>query len=674
MKAAALLAPFFPANPIPEGCPWHGLSEYGLPNVNWCEESLCAWVNEPANAWSNLAYVLAGLWLVLSTRGGQTLAAPDGRPSILRFFAPIVALVGVCSFIYHASNVYLTQMLDFLGMYLFCFLLLGLNAMRLGWLTGSGFPRFFLASVAGLTGITSVVVRFGFPIQSLISLLTLAILVTEFLIRRRHQAAGGGSHRYHLSAFFLSFALLIAGAACSASDLTRRWCDPSNRFIQGHAAWHVLSALSLLASFYHFRQFSRAAGGVLTLAILTLASVGCGGDMGPGPSPDGLPVPTLGETVQVVPGPGLPDAFNQARMDLGARSNNNLDVVRHADRIFLATRLAPDHFASDKTSLFVFSSADQRTWDLETRISLGTDVREPRFLSYRGRLFLYFAKLGSDPLGFEPQGMLYTEYQGPGKWTVPSGFYRANEPYIPWRAKVRGGHAYLTTYLNGKHLYDFSGQPMDIELLTSDDGLTWQALPGGRKVVSQGGGSETDFDFSPDGDIYAVIRNEAGDSTGWGSKLCHADASALTSWSCRHDPKKYDSPLVFAYKGQILLIGRRNVTDTGNYELHPGLPWSATETVNNQVDYIGQPKRCSLWLVDPGSDPGAAGPQVRFIVDLPGWGDTCFPSLLPDPASPSHFYLYNYSSPLDDPANADLGWHDGQEGDTRIYRTELTLW
>ena len=33
------------------GCPWHALAEFGQANVKWCEQRLCAWVNEPANAW-----------------------------------------------------------------------------------------------------------------------------------------------------------------------------------------------------------------------------------------------------------------------------------------------------------------------------------------------------------------------------------------------------------------------------------------------------------------------------------------------------------------------------------------------------------------------------------------------------------------------------------------------
>ena len=106
------------------------------------------------------------------------------------------------------------------------------------------------------------------------------------------------------------------------------------------------------------------------------------------------PPPILGATTQIAPGPGLPREYQDLRTALAARSNNNLDVVRHQGRVYLASRLSRDHFASPDTSLLVFSSSDEQSWDFEARFTLGTDLREPRFLSYRGRLFLYFAKLG----------------------------------------------------------------------------------------------------------------------------------------------------------------------------------------------------------------------------------------------------------------------------------------
>jgi hypothetical protein len=651
-----------PAASGPE-CPWYSLARYGPPNVKWCEERLCAVINEPANAWSNLAYVLAGLFLYLTTRR----AAQPGKPALqgaLAWFPPTIIAVGTCSFIYHASNTYLTQMLDFVGMYLFCFLLLLINAVRLGAMPLSRFGTTFVASIVVMTALTAVVARYGAPIQGFISILTLGIVISEVLCRRR------ASTPYPMGAFYVSLVLLLSGAVFSALDVSRKWCDPNNHVLQGHAVWHVLSALSLLAAFYHYRQFARAAGGVLLLALLPLFALsGCSPDSS-AEGPTAWPV-TVGETVQVVPGTALPREFLDERARLAARSNNNLDVVAHNGRVFLATRLAPDHFASDQTSLFIFSSADQASWQFEARFSLGTDLREPRFLSYRGRLFLYFAKLGNNPLGFEPQGMVVSEYRGEKQWTIPAGFYKPDERYIPWRVKERGGRAYLTAYKNGQHIYDFSGQPIDVELLTSDDGLAWRAVGSGSAVVSTGGGSETDFDLTDGGELYAVIRNEAGDDNGWGSKLCQARRESLGVWSCQSDPKKYDSPLVFAYKGELLLIGRRNVSDTGHYQLTAGLPWSATETVRIQVEYSGLPKRCALWRIDR-ANPEA--PRVVHLVDVPGWGDTCFPSLLADAKDGRSFHLYNYSSPLDDPSNADLGWHDAQQRETRIYRTQLTLW
>jgi hypothetical protein len=225
--------------PIPPGCPWHALSQYGLPNVNWCEETLCAAVNEPANAYSNLAYLLVA---VAMWAWARPLRAPA-----LRQFAPAAAIVGVGSFVYHASNVYLTQVLDFLGMFVFCYLLLLLNFQRLGWLGARGFARALPICVLVSTALTAVLSRVGFPIQALIATLILAIIATEALLRRRAV--------YPMGHFALSFAVLTAGAVCSALDLSRTVCDPSSHLLQGHAVWHVLSALSLLFAFLHYRQF-----------------------------------------------------------------------------------------------------------------------------------------------------------------------------------------------------------------------------------------------------------------------------------------------------------------------------------------------------------------------------------------------------------------------------------
>ncbi|HUS68504.1 MAG TPA: sialidase family protein [Kofleriaceae bacterium] len=401
----------------------------------------------------------------------------------------------------------------------------------------------------------------------------------------------------------------------------------------------------------------RRAAGVLLAA---LAGAGCAGG-------DAIaPAPTVEDTVQVVPGAGLPPEYGA----VAGPSNNNLDVVRHDGRVYLATRNAPDHFASPDAKLFVFSSPspspspsdDEQSWQFEALFTTGAnDLREPRLLSFKGRLFLYWAQLAAGTGVFDPLGMSVSERTAPGTWTAPADLYRPGEKYIPWRAQVHDGRAYLTVYRNGQRIYDFSGLPMDVELLVSDDGLDWHPVDPARPVVSTGGGSETAFAFDPAGDLYAVIRNERGDEAfGWGSKICRARKGDLSAWTCKPDPKKYDSPALFAHDGRIFLVGRRHVSDTGNFSQDLTEPWSLPSTINNLIAYSAKPKRCALWQVD------RATLTVRHLTDVPGWGDTCFPSLIDDPADARRRILYNYSSPLDGP---DLAWIDGQRGETRIYRT-----
>ncbi|HKA89145.1 MAG TPA: hypothetical protein VKE22_15865 [Haliangiales bacterium] len=376
-----------------------------------------------------------------------------------------------------------------------------------------------------------------------------------------------------------------------------------------------------------------------------LAIAACGG---------GEPPPTfMTAPVVVVPSDGLPAEVKDQV------SNNNLDVVRHDGRIYLAFRTAPNHFASSDTVMYVVSSDDEDSWRFETKIAMATDLREPRFLAFGGRLFLYFAVLGNNPALFEPQGMKVTERRADGTWTDPDWFYMPG--FIPWRAKVVNGVPYLLTYVGGGNIYNGTGNPLEIHFLTTQDGRNFAPVVAGQPKVLEGGGSETDFVLQDDGSLVAVVRNEAGDATGFGSKICRAEAGDLGNWHCVADPKKYDSPLLFREGADIYLIARRNISPTGNYDLMlRDLP-PADQDLTYQIDYWNRPKRCSLWRVDP------TALSVSFILDLPSKGDTCFASTW-QPAA-GQYVVYNYTSPLggtDDPS-----WLQGQLAPTEIYRLKL---
>ena len=93
-------------------------------------------------------------------------------------------------------------------------------------------------------------------IQFIIAAAVLVILVTEFLCFQRREKP----IKYH---FYITGAVFMALAqTASILDAQRvSWiCDPTNHWFQGHALWHVLSAIGLTLSYKHYEQFKFSNG------------------------------------------------------------------------------------------------------------------------------------------------------------------------------------------------------------------------------------------------------------------------------------------------------------------------------------------------------------------------------------------------------------------------------
>ncbi|HOV61998.1 MAG TPA: hypothetical protein PK349_13150 [Candidatus Hydrogenedentes bacterium] len=356
----------------------------------------------------------------------------------------------------------------------------------------------------------------------------------------------------------------------------------------------------------------------------------------------------LGVTVSnvrpVVPGPGMPEGFTPLR------STNNVDLIRVDDLFFMAFRTAPSHFASPNARLHVMRSDDLgETWHEEYVVRLERDVREPRFLYFNNKLFLYFYTGGVDPLRFEPGHIHVCWRQPSGTWTRPEPIYKPG--YVVWRARARNDVAWMSVYY-GADIYG-KGSRGEARLLCSRDGLQWEPISE-KPQVDWVGAEEAEFVFDEHGGIVALVRLEVGG----GALVCRAPADRLDQWETRFTPYKVDSSLMFTCKGRYFVVGRRNVAGRSAR----ALDWP--ESIRNawsMAFYSITRKRTCVYEIDPETL------ELFPLFDLPSRGDTAFAGMAPLDDE-GRYLLVNYSSPLDGP---DWPWIGGQLFGSVLYGCEL---
>src|SRR5712671_5207289 len=87
-------------------CPWSG---HAPATISFCERRLCAWIVEPSNAWSNVAYVLVGLFIIWR----NSERSRDARTAI----GVGAVLIGLGSFSFHATGIRVFEIVDVSTMY-----------------------------------------------------------------------------------------------------------------------------------------------------------------------------------------------------------------------------------------------------------------------------------------------------------------------------------------------------------------------------------------------------------------------------------------------------------------------------------------------------------------------------------------------------------------------------
>ncbi len=221
----------------PAGSPWSG---YAVATMRYCETNLCGWIAQPANTFSNLGFVIVGIWLaVMSARRA------DARP--LKLIGPIAIVLGVTSFAYHASYTFFWQFFDLASMFLFSTLLLVLNLQRLGVLSQRALvPTYVALNAVSMALLWMIKGKVGIAI---FGLQILAAVIVEGLV------SISATTRVNYKDLWRTLATFLAAYTFWILDYTGAVCSPGNHVLQGHAAWHVLNAFCFVFMYRFYRQF-----------------------------------------------------------------------------------------------------------------------------------------------------------------------------------------------------------------------------------------------------------------------------------------------------------------------------------------------------------------------------------------------------------------------------------
>lgn len=332
------------------------------------------------------------------------------------------------------------------------------------------------------------------------------------------------------------------------------------------------------------------------------------------------------------------------------QAQNNLDVTFYQGRYYVALRTAPTHFASSKTELYVLSSTDFHSWELETKVHMQADLREPRFTVFHDSLFFYFFKAGSHPLKFEPNSLYVSTKSGYQDFTPPETC--ALHGFVPWRIRERQDTLYMSAYY-GIGLYS-NQHRADLRLLWSTNGKNWQPISETTQVKVDHA-EEGEFIFDQQGDLWCTIRLES-----VGGMLAHANAKQLDQWEIKSLPEKYDSALWFEHKGTLYLVARRNMD--GKVDHSPAWFGPKLRRAYNLIRYSFTEKKTALFRLN------RTNFNLEHVMDFPSTGDNAFPGIVAD--GKGGFYLLNYSSNIH---GRSKNWISGQLGRTYVYWTRLEI-
>jgi hypothetical protein len=323
------------------------------------------------------------------------------------------------------------------------------------------------------------------------------------------------------------------------------------------------------------------------------------------------------------------EVVNLRRVFHNGEHNAFTDLCRFRGRLYLTFRSCPDgHMVHPTASIIVLRSDDGADWQQVHRFSVPErDTRDPHFLVFRERLFVYTGTWYSGATTLPRAEYDLNKHLGYAAWTDDGDGW--NSPvmregtfghYI-WRAAAHGDRAYLCGRRKPHFDVIARDEPRSVEslMLESDDGLIWRK----KAVFQPDAGDETAFVFDPDGSVTGVGRTHGNQE----AQLLRAPPP-YTDWQRSGLGRAIGGPLLTRWGQHLLVGGRKSSGDAGS-------------------------KTFLAWLVND---------RLVEFAELPSGGDNSYPGFVA--VTDSHALVSYYSSHERDA--------DGR-AITAIYLAELRL-
>jgi predicted membrane channel-forming protein YqfA (hemolysin III family) len=208
----------------------------------FCEADTGVFPDQLLNSLSSFAFVFLGIWALLSTREPVV----GTRERIVKpFFAVTMLFLGASSFFYHATLSFLGQFLDIFSMYTYGILLTVGALYRSRRISGLVAIVIWIVASAAFG-----VLQYEYPDARRV--LFVLLLLPGIVLELTPYVTGQSPRSPKVRNIYIGVGVLIAAYVIWLLDQNHGVCDPHS-LVQGHAIWHVLTAVASFMIFAHYR-------------------------------------------------------------------------------------------------------------------------------------------------------------------------------------------------------------------------------------------------------------------------------------------------------------------------------------------------------------------------------------------------------------------------------------